>query len=346
MSASLFHSLSYLDLLPVNLYVPVVKHHNGDFELRCLGVVSWYELLMKGQLPISFSEVLWPVNIDFNLLLSELKKSRIVTYCENNTARAEQLILDMLQWLDHQDSVISFSEINSNDELDEPSPEISTSNDVQKQESQTSSEQDNTQILSEQEDDDHASSNQSLDDFNWQAQPDVLDEMSSLMQDYSVERRLGWDFSTGMLARTEWKQILQIHKKLKRSVYLKNIIALIGRNETRSSKSSDQLSESIVSPSNISHTKNTLSDQVPVEAAGITRSDDIGRMLASELMALGHKKLKMLWHARRAEGVLLSYRFEGVLSEHVPVMDAHKLSPDETSNESLNVMGAYDYLFR
>ncbi len=55
----------------------------------------------------------------------------------------------------------------------------------------------------------------------------------------------------------------------------------------------------------------------PMETRGITRSDDISRMLPSELVFLGHPQLKMLWHARRAEKALLTYRVEGVLSEHV-----------------------------
>jgi len=41
----------------------------------------------------------------------------------------------------------------------------------------------------------------------------------------------------------------------------------------------------------------------------------ISRMLPSELVFLGHPQLKMLWHARRAEKALLTYRVEGVLSK-------------------------------
>jgi len=41
-------------------------------------------------------------------------------------------------------------------------------------------------------------------------------------------------------------------------------------------------------------------------------------MLPQEAAFLGHPKLHMLWHVRRAENALLSYQVEGVLSDHQP----------------------------
>ena len=53
----------------------------------------------------------------------------------------------------------------------------------------------------------------------------------------------------------------------------------------------------------------------PIMTNGVSRSDDIARMLPQEAAYLGHPKLHMLWHARRAEQALLSYQVEGVLSQ-------------------------------
>ena len=51
---------------------------------------------------------------------------------------------------------------------------------------------------------------------------------------------------------------------------------------------------------------------VPEETKGVELSDAIPRMLPSEAAMLGHPVLKCLWHARRAELALLTYRVEGV----------------------------------
>ena len=54
---------------------------------------------------------------------------------------------------------------------------------------------------------------------------------------------------------------------------------------------------------------------MPGETRGIHRSDRIARMLPSEAMLLGHPRLRLLWHARRAERTLLSYEDDDHLSE-------------------------------
>lgn len=52
----------------------------------------------------------------------------------------------------------------------------------------------------------------------------------------------------------------------------------------------------------------------PHETHGVDRSGEISRIEAS---MLGHPKLRMHWHARRAERALLTYRIEGVETERI-----------------------------
>jgi uncharacterized protein with von Willebrand factor type A (vWA) domain len=56
---------------------------------------------------------------------------------------------------------------------------------------------------------------------------------------------------------------------------------------------------------------------VPAEARGVERSGEIDRMLPVEAAMLGHPRLRLLWHARRAERALLTYRVEGIEIERV-----------------------------
>lgn len=53
-------------------------------------------------------------------------------------------------------------------------------------------------------------------------------------------------------------------------------------------------------------------DYIPEEMSGIERSGSISRMLPQEALFLGHPKLKMLWHAKRYEQALLSYKVQGL----------------------------------
>ena len=53
----------------------------------------------------------------------------------------------------------------------------------------------------------------------------------------------------------------------------------------------------------------------PHEVHGL--SDDLSRMIPAEAATLGHPVLKYLWHARRIEHALLTYRVQGVMSERV-----------------------------
>ena len=57
----------------------------------------------------------------------------------------------------------------------------------------------------------------------------------------------------------------------------------------------------------------------PTEARGIERSGEIGRMLPAEAMMLGHPQLRLLWHARRAERALLTYQYDGLITERTLV---------------------------
>src|SRR5690606_26976630 len=50
---------------------------------------------------------------------------------------------------------------------------------------------------------------------------------------------------------------------------------------------------------------------VPGETRGIERSDELARMLPSEASLLRHPRLRLLWHARRGERALLTYRVDG-----------------------------------
>lgn len=313
------NGLAYLDLLPDTLYEPVINHRHGTLQQRCIGVLQWHAALMDGQLPDKDS-IDWPLPAPRHHLLKQLRHAGLAKHCRDQAQRSAQVLLDILRWLD--DNPVDFS-APGDDITDDhphtpykpPPPQARADDD---QESVAGSGQQPTTGV------------QNNHNVSWQQQSERLDDIDTLLQHYHAQRRLGWDLSTGLLHRDAWRDILKLHGKLKHAQYLKYILSLIGRRQLHGATRDTDRQQLQQHSADHRERQDVRSIHAPMETSGITLSDDIGRMLASELAALGHPQLKILWHARRAERMLLSYQFDGVLSEHTPAYDlqASDLSDD------------------
>lgn len=339
MSVPSQHSLEYLDDLPESLYIPVVTHHHGSLEQRCLGVLLWRKYLLDGTLP-DLNLLDWPLLPERTILVKKLESSNLLHHCINQTSTTHQVILDILGWLDNEEHDFVFNEDNhesvTNDDTDEKSsPDDQITDPIVNDSPELTTEYEQTALSDDQLAKDHL-----LEKIDWQQHAQRLDELDDLMKDYAVLRKLGSNLSKGLLSRTEWKDILRVHKDIKHSWYLKNIIALIGRSGHINASSKDNIEHKCHSRLNKNKKQRLhFSHHAPLEASGITRSDDIGRMLAVELSALGHRTLKRLWHVKRAERMLLSYQYEGVLSEHLPCYESEFVTPDKSGKQQLESAG-------
>jgi uncharacterized protein with von Willebrand factor type A (vWA) domain len=146
----------------------------------------------------------------------------------------------------------------------------------------------------------------------WHELAEVFDELGSLLG-------RGWDLSQGLLASQGWLEIIRLRQLLEQIPHLKELVRTLGKMQISTDKETMPVMEQLFEPVKrlIEEITEIQSPLAPMETRGITRSDEISRMLPSESVFLGHPQLKMVWHARRAEKALLTYRVEGVLSEHV-----------------------------
>ncbi len=130
----------------------------------------------------------------------------------------------------------------------------------------------------------------------------------------------GWDLSSGELHGTGWREFVAYRKLLREHPQLIDIVNSLGREMPGAGKGVQvTMPQTHETPGHGGEpTEIFVHNESPLSTSGISRSDDIARMLPQEAAFLGHPKLKMLWHARRAEQGLLSYQVEGVLSEHQP----------------------------
>ncbi len=130
----------------------------------------------------------------------------------------------------------------------------------------------------------------------------------------------GWDLSSGELHSQGWRDFVAYRRLIHDHPQLVALVDSLGR-EAQTAGEGPRTPQLETQPAPAGETLPTprlIRMTSPQSTRGITRSDDIARMLPQEAAYLGHPRLKLLWHARRAEQGLLSYQVEGVLSEHRP----------------------------
>lgn len=144
----------------------------------------------------------------------------------------------------------------------------------------------------------------------WDQIAEVFGEIRSLLG-------LGWDLSIGVLRTQGWLEVLRLHELLKRLPALQELIRTLGRMQTTQRPDAPPiLTEVLERVRRASEELRRMpSPLVPAETHGVERSSELSRMLPVEAALLGHPILKKLWHARRAERGLMTYRVEGVYAE-------------------------------
>lgn len=147
-------------------------------------------------------------------------------------------------------------------------------------------------------------------------QIDELVEVFGMVPDDCEHSR--WDQIRGLLHSSGWQEVLRIRRLLEGLRELGKIIRELGR--SRPSEQSDATSQVLVeiieqAVAQRAEARTVRVPDMPGETRGIHRSDRIARMLPAEAMLLGHPRLRLVWHARRAECTLLSYEDDDRLTE-------------------------------
>lgn len=151
----------------------------------------------------------------------------------------------------------------------------------------------------------------------------------------------GWDLSSGELRGTGWREFVAYRKLIREHPQLIEIVDSLGREAAGAGQGPwVETTVNREAPGTASEPSEIfVCSESPLSTSGVSRSDDIARMLPQEAAFLGHPKLKMLWHARRAEQGLLSYQVEGVLSEHCPEPLREHSDEPEVRREGRRVKG-------
>ena len=154
----------------------------------------------------------------------------------------------------------------------------------------------------------------------------------------------GWDMSLGVLKHTGWTDLLKLRELIKKLPQVREIIQSLGR--LHASEDAESVAETIFVPVRriAEERAEVKTPLVPMETRGIERSGNIARMLPSDAVMLGHPKMKMLWHARRAENALITYRVEGTEIEQTltEIEETEELERHEPRHERGPILAVID----
>jgi uncharacterized protein with von Willebrand factor type A (vWA) domain len=153
---------------------------------------------------------------------------------------------------------------------------------------------------------------------DWKERRSAIDELVDVFGDLPKNTR--WDLLRGLLAGSAWQEVVRVRRLLERLPELARIIRGLGR--ARITDQPDPANQSNAprferAEALVRRTRTVRIPQLPGETRGIFRSDRVARMLPAEAMLLGHARLRLVWHARRAERTLLTYEDDDRLQEDV-----------------------------
>ncbi len=322
---SLTQDYAFLDDCPDQVFEDVVTLSIGTLPERVAGVRAWRSALFDGRLP--GSEV-WPPEPVSGAVRKALTQLDIPRFCKGQDELVDRLLVDIVQSFGRCASAISgevaarMRELESLERrrLDEIEQERAA-----KEERPARRVHLDPETLRRLRDRvEHDVNNRSRDADGdvvlawgetaraWASIADVFGDLGELMG-------RGWDLSTRVLGEIGWMEVLKLRELIERLPELREIVRQLGRLQTATD--GESIAEKVLVPVRRveEERRQVRTPQAPTEMRGIERSGEIARMLPVEASLLGHPQLRLLWHARRAERGLLSYRVEGVVTERVRV---------------------------
>jgi uncharacterized protein with von Willebrand factor type A (vWA) domain len=338
-AASLETDYAFLDMCPEALLPALLALPFGPLSERVAGVVSWRSALLDGQLP---SERGWPPAHVAAPARKALGEMNLVRFCKGQPELVDALLPDILASFrrsadEHERDVVQYlrelEELERRREMD--ARERQRPRGDRKQGRGTRESMGNGPIVIdpatrgrlEREAQRMAaarsySADASLMD-GWGEQALAWAEIAEVFGDLGDLMGRGWDLSLGVLKQTGWRDLLQLRKLLETLPQLTEVVRSLGR--LHESEGEASVVEMVMAPiQRLEEERREIRvPYIPEETRGLERSGEISRMLPMEAVLLGHPALRMLWHARRAERGLMTYRVEGIDVETRDVLTDH-----------------------
>ncbi len=322
--AHLSRKYAFLDDCPEHVLQAVVTLPVGTLSERVAGVRAWRDALLAGYLPAA--EV-WPEPALANPVRKALADLDIPRFCKGQAELVDHLLKDIVASFSRQATALSAEVAKKLRELEDLERERLAEASFQRtrkfREPHEFEIDDETMARIRAEAERAGRDRPSDADGDiisaWGVRARAWAEISGVFGDLGSMMGRGFDLSIGILKRVGWLELLKLRELLERLPQLREIVQQLGR--LHAATEGESVAEKLLVPVRRieEERREVRTPLAPTETRGIERSGDVGRMLPAEAAMLGHPKLRLLWHARRAERALLTYRVEGVMIERVQV---------------------------
>ncbi len=330
---------AFLDECPERFLDTAITLPIGELPERVVGIRTWRDALLDGQLP---AEDAWPQAEIAAPVRQALETMGLVRFCKDQAELVDDLLEDILAAFSRQDEALREEVKRRLRELEEleharvlrEKEEFARKVGLLAERWGTRSERPKhrpTQFPMDEE----ALRRLALEAVRqvmgrapaadvglietWEERARAWAEIADIFGDLGQMLGRGWDLSLGVLRHTGWRNLVLLQQLVERLPEFREIVRALGR--LHASETERTVAEQVFVPMRRLEEErlDVQTPLVPEETRGVERSGDIARMLPLEAAELGHPELRLLWHARRFEQALLTYRVEGIETERTLV---------------------------
>jgi len=322
---SLERGFAFLGDCPPHLFAEVVTLPDGTLEARVAGVRRWREALLAGQLPAPGG---WPDDTVAGPARSALEALDVARFCRDNPELTDAVLADVVRSFGQRGAALRDEVTRRLRELD--ALERKRLDDEERDRARHERRSARAmkldaatlealrakalaEIAARPPQPDAAVHDAWAERARaWRAVADIFGDLGQLLG-------RGWDLTRGVLRHTGWRDLVALQRLAAQLPQLREVVRSLGR--LRASDAGAPVSEQVFGPIRRldEERREVRTPHVPAEVRGVERSAEIARMLPAEAALLGHPVLAALWHARRMERALLTYRVEGVAFARVVV---------------------------
>ncbi|MCA9533060.1 MAG: VWA domain-containing protein [Myxococcales bacterium] len=319
---------AFLDDCPEAVLPALLALPYGTLEERVAGYRSWHAALLAGHLPDKAS---WPPAPIAEPVRKWLSAQNMVRFCKEQTALVDALmtdILDSFRRASHDFERDVVAQLRALEELERK--RLRDQQDAERARQKSAKRfRDTKGLQGLRVDPDEATMARLREQARraaaargrdadaelmerWGEQARIWAEISDVFGDLGDLMGLGWDMSMGLLKQTGWRDLTRLRALVAKLPQVSEVVRSLGR--LHEAQGEPSVAETVMVPVQRleEERREVRVPYIPAETRGVDRSDDIARMLPTEAALLGHPALRMLWHARRAERSLMTYRVEGV----------------------------------
>lgn len=311
--------------LPPAVFAAVATNPTGTLADRAEGVRVLRSELARGQVP-RVNEIAWPSARVQTEVFAWLEQSGLAERCAESFELVDEVTLSVL---DHAVAAERFSTAET-DRLCAELEAIEAAREGQIRESVDSEDSQRERVRRQEaevrQQVEATAARKAVNELAavWGERLRAWAALEGVFGDLGGMCGLGWDLSRTVLRHTGWQDVKRLADLLKKLPQIQDVVRQLGRMQSAEKPEETPILERLFGPVRRAPSEPREIDTplVPHDTRGVERSGEIARMLPSEAVLFMRPALRLLWHAKRAERALATYRVRGVEQERFVADDA------------------------